>query len=122
MAGKKHILVAEDERPMAMALKAKLTGAGFDVSVVHDGQAAIDTIDKGSFDLLLLDLMMPVKDGFSVLEHIQKKKIKVKTIVSSNLSQNEDELKAKKLGAVDYLVKSDTPITEVVLRIQKALE
>lgn len=122
MATKKNILVAEDEKPMARALKLKLEGVGYQVTAVHDGQAALDELSGGTYDLVLLDLMMPKLDGFGVLEGMKEKKIKTPAVVSTNLSQPEDERKVRELGAVDFFVKSDTPITKVVEHIQHALD
>jgi DNA-binding response OmpR family regulator len=119
---KKMILVAEDEKPMARALELKLGSSGFEVEVVHDGEEALAEILKGKYDLVLLDLMMPKKDGFEVLEQLQQKGNKTPVIVSSNLSQEEDVRKAKSLGAVDYYVKSDTTISKVIEHIKIVLK
>ena len=118
----KKILIAEDEKPMAKALETKLNASGFEAKAVFNGNQAIKELEAGDYDLLLFDLMMPEKDGFSVLEDIKKKKIKVKVIVSTNLSQEEDKGKAMKLGAKDYFVKSDTPIKEVVENVKRVLK
>ena len=107
---KKRILIAEDEKPVARALDLKLNKSGFDTKVVNDGEEAMAELTNNKYDLLLLDIMMPKKDGFSVLEDIKNQKIDIKVIVSSNLSQPEDSDKAKSLGAIGYFVKSDTPI------------
>ncbi|HOX60779.1 MAG TPA: response regulator [Candidatus Magasanikbacteria bacterium] len=117
----KRILIAEDEKPMARALELKLTGAGFEVAVANDGEEAIATEKKFKPDLILLDLMMPKKDGFEVLADLKAEGSKTPVIVSSNLSQEDDFKRAKDLGAVDYFVKSDTPINQVVLNVKKAL-
>jgi two-component system, OmpR family, alkaline phosphatase synthesis response regulator PhoP len=117
----KKILVAEDERPMAHALELKISKAGFDVRVAYDGEEAISMLEKEKFNLVLLDLMMPKKDGFSVLIEMREKGINVPVIVSTNLSQEEDIKKAKELGADDYFVKSNTPIIRVVEYIEKVL-
>ena len=118
---KKKILIAEDEKPMARALELKLNNSGFEAKAVNDGEEAVVELTNNKYDLLLLDLMMPKKDGFGVLEEINNKKIDVKVIISSNLSQQEDLDKAKNMGAVGYFVKSDTPINEVVEQVKKAL-
>jgi len=118
---KKRILIAEDEKPVARALDLKLNKSGFDTKVVNDGEEAMAELTNNKYDLLLLDIMMPKKDGFSVLEDIKNQKIDIKVIVSSNLSQPEDSDKAKSLGAIGYFVKSDTPINEVIKQIKKVL-
>ncbi|MBT4153753.1 MAG: response regulator [Candidatus Magasanikbacteria bacterium] len=122
MAAKKKILIAEDEKPMAKALALKLSKAGYAVENAYDGEEALVYLKNGKFDLVLLDLMMPKVDGFGVLEEKQKRGDKTPVIVSTNLSQTEDQDKCKKLGAVDYFVKSNTPITEVIVHVEKALK
>lgn len=118
----KKILIAEDEKPMARALELKLTNFGFIAKSVYDGKEALAEIKKNKYDLLLLDLMMPVIDGFEVLEELKRQKNKLKVIVSSNLGQSEDINRVKKLGAVDYFIKSDTSISEVIEHVKKALK
>ncbi|PIZ96832.1 MAG: response regulator [Candidatus Magasanikbacteria bacterium CG_4_10_14_0_2_um_filter_33_14] len=117
----KKILIAEDEKPMARALEIKLNKAGFETTVVFDGVSAVKELQAGKYDLLLLDLMMPNKDGFSVLSDLKEIKNKVPVIVSTNLNQKEDIEKAMDLGAKDYFVKSDTTISEVVDHVKKVL-
>lgn len=117
----KKILIAEDEKPMAMALELKLKKEGFDAMAVHNGNDAISEIEKGGYDLVLLDLMMAYKDGFTVMTEMKKKGAKVPIIVTSNLSQKVDEKKARELGAVDFLVKSNTPIVKIVERVKEQL-
>jgi DNA-binding response OmpR family regulator len=121
MANKK-ILIAEDERPMARALELKLNGSGFNAKAVGNGEEALQTLEKEKFDLILLDLVMPKVDGFGVLEQLQAKGNTTPIIVLSNLSQEEDAKKAKELGAVDFFIKSDTPIIEIVKIAKKALK
>ncbi len=115
----KRILIGEDEKPMARALELKLAKSGFETKAVFDGAQVLEEIAKNKYDLLVLDLIMPIKDGFAVMEELYKKKNKVPIIISSNLGQNEDISRAKKLGAVDYFIKSDTPINVVVEHIKK---
>jgi DNA-binding response OmpR family regulator len=117
----KKILIAEDEKPMAKALELKLNNSGFEAKAVFNGVEAVAELEKTNYDLVLLDIMMPKKDGFGVLEDIKAKKIKTKVIVATNLSQENDIKKAKELGAIDYFVKSDTPISQVVKNVQKVL-
>ena len=121
MATLKKILIAEDEKSMAHALEMKLNKSGFDAKAVFDGEEAILELKAHKYDLLLLDLMMPKKNGFDVLLEMKQNNIKVPTILSTNLCQEDDLKKGKELGAVDYFVKSDTPIYEVVERIKKIL-
>ncbi|OGG22361.1 hypothetical protein A3D03_06720 [Candidatus Gottesmanbacteria bacterium RIFCSPHIGHO2_02_FULL_40_13] len=117
----KRILIAEDEKPMANALSLKLGSAGYEITLVYDGEAAIAVLNESKYDLLILDLVMPKKDGFFVLAELKKLKIAVPIIVSSNLSQEEDIRRAKELGASDYFIKSDTTLAEIVEKVKLAL-
>src|SRR3989338_6920315 len=117
----KRILIAEDEKPMANALSLKLGSAGYEITLVYDGEAAIAVLNESKYDLLILDLVMPKKDGFFVLAELKKLKIAVPIIVSSNLSQEEDIRRAKELGASDYFIKSDTTLATVVEKVKLAL-
>jgi len=118
---KKKILVAEDERPLAMAMQLKLSKEGFEVVNAYDGDEALAQIAKDKFDLLVLDLVMPKKDGFSVLEELKKQGKAMKIIVLSNLSQDEDIARAKSLGADDFFIKSNTPISDLVSHVKKLI-
>jgi DNA-binding response OmpR family regulator len=116
----KKILIVEDERPIARALELKLISSGFQAEIAKNGTEAVDKIKSGGFDMILLDLVLPEIDGFTILQKA-KEEIKTKTpiIVLSNLSQADDVKKAKALGAMDFLVKSNTPISEIVNKIKK---
>lgn len=116
----KHILVVEDERPMAKALELKLTSAGFMVTVAFDGGEALAHLAK-SYDLILLDLVMPRVDGFTVLEERKRQNNTTPVIVLSNLSQDDDRARARALGAREYFVKADTPIAAIVARVKTEL-
>lgn len=116
----KRILIAEDEKPLARALELKLTHAGFTVQVVNNGADALTSIAAGPpFDLMLLDLIMPKVDGFTVLQTLHDQRATVPVIVLSNLSQEEDAKKAKRLGAKEFFVKSNTPIASIVTYIHQ---
>jgi DNA-binding response OmpR family regulator len=118
----KKILIMEDEKPMARALELKLNHSGFLAISVNDGQAGLDLLAKEKFSLILLDLMMPKLDGFSVLQSLQANNNQVPVVVVSNLSQEEDEAKVKALGAKAFFIKSNTPITTLVNYIQGILK
>jgi len=115
----KRILIAEDEKPMANALSMKLGSAGFTTQVVYDGEAAVAAAQASSFDLIILDLVMPKKDGFFVLAELKRLNIATPVIVSSNLSQEEDIQRSKQLGARDYFIKSDTTLAQIVAKVTR---
>lgn len=119
-AGKK-VLIAEDEKPMANALQLKLQHMGFSVDIANNGEDALNAMKEKEYDILLLDLMMPKVDGFGVLEGLKKEKIKMTVIVLTNLSQPEDEKRAKSLGAKGFYVKSNTSLAEIAEHAQKLL-
>lgn len=116
MANKK-ILIVEDEKPLANALSLKLNSSGFDTQIMHNGDDALEAAVGDKYDLVLLDLMMPKRDGFSVLTELKEKNNKTPVFIMSNLGQEEDVNKAKSLGAVDYIIKSDTPLSVIVSKI-----
>ncbi|MDP2586124.1 MAG: response regulator [Candidatus Levybacteria bacterium] len=120
----KKILVAEDDSFLANAYRVWLPKAGFEIKITRDGQEAMDSLSEFAPDLIILDLIMPVKDGFTVLSEIKSndrwKKIPV--IVVSNLGQKEDIDRSMALGAADYIVKSGMPISGMIEKINKFLK
>ncbi len=115
----KHILIVEDERPLAHALELKLTHEGFEVTVANNGKDGLDLIDKGGFDVVLLDMMMPVMDGFQVLQQLQTRSVRPTVFVLSNLSQHEDESRVLAAGAKKYFIKSNTPLSVIIEEVKK---
>lgn len=117
------ILVAEDDKFLANAYKIKLPKAGFEMQLATDGQEALNMLQTFSPDLILLDLMMPVKDGFAVLQEIKaNERFKsIPIIVASNLGQKEDVDRALALGANDFITKSDLSLNTIIEKINKLL-
>lgn len=118
----KVLLIAEDEKSLARVLSLKLNSVGFKTVIVFDGEEALAALNKQPFDLIILDLVLPKKDGFYVLSELKKLGIKTPVIVASNLSQKEDVEKAKNLGVADYFVKSDVNLVEMVNRVKQYLQ
>lgn len=121
---KKLILVAEDDSFYAKIYQAKLTAEGFEVVLASNGDQALRFIAERMPDILLLDLIMPEKDGFQTLEEIRNndKTKNLKVIVLSNLGQEEDIKKAKAYGVLEYIVKTDISIQNLVKVIKDALQ
>lgn len=117
------ILLVEDDKFLSTALGDKLTREGFTVIKAVNGQEAVTKIRSQQPDLILLDLIMPQKNGFEVLAEIKLEQTfkHIPVIVLSNLGQEADIKKAKELGAVDYLVKSDVEMRTVVEKIKAEL-
>jgi DNA-binding response OmpR family regulator len=119
---KKKILVLEDEKPLARALELKLIHEGFEVMTSPNGEDILTFIKKENFSLIICDMLMPKIDGFQVLKILNDNHIKIPVIVLTNLSQVEDEKRVRELGAVEFFIKSDTPIAEVVKRVKHKVE
>ena len=119
MADKKAILVLEDEDVLSRALRIALENEGFEVDVASSGEVAIDKINESQFDFFLLDLVIPGIDGFEVLKKIREKNTEALVFVLSNLSDDESKERAKKLGADEYFVKSETLLSEISSYIKK---
>ena len=120
---KKLILVAEDDKFYANIYKTKLAKEGFDTVIVGNGQEALQFVQKERPDLILLDLIMPVKDGFDTLSELKNSKdfSSIKVLVLSNLGQDEDIERVKELKADGYLVKTNTSIVEMVEKVKQIL-
>ncbi len=120
-SNKKKILVLEDEKPLARALELKLAHEGFEVVVNFNGEDVLSLLKENDFSLIISDMLMPQIDGFQVLQILKDNKIDIPVIVLTNLSQAEDEKKVRELGAIDFLIKSNTPISEVVEKVKKRI-
>ncbi|MDO8482640.1 MAG: response regulator [bacterium] len=118
----KKILIIEDEKSLARALELKLTHAGFETMVVFNGEDAVELLEKETFALILLDLIMPKMDGFTLLAILKVKKIKTPVMVLTNLSQQSDMRRTKEFGAKEFFIKSNTPIATIVERVVELLK
>jgi len=117
----KKILIAEDEKALARTLKLKLEKAGYVVTAVFDGEDVFKELTNNHYDLVVLDLVMPGLDGFGVLARFKQMGYKLPVLVLSNLSQLEDQQRVASLGVNHYLIKSETPIKDVVTQVTKLL-
>jgi len=100
-----EILVAEDDPNLGLLLTEFLKKKGYAVSWAQNGDEALDLFVKGAFDLCLLDVMMPKKDGFSLAKDIRANHQQVPIIFLTAKSMEEDTLQGFKVGADDYLTK-----------------
>jgi len=121
---KKKIVIVEDDEHIAKVYRLKLESEGMDPIIASDGEEAVAKIFSEKPDLVLLDLMLPKKDGFWVLDQVRQNKefLYMPVIVLSNLWEQTDKERALVLGANDYLVKIDTTIQEVVDKIRGYLK
>ncbi len=123
MAKQYTILLVEDDADIASMFSMVLEQAGFKVEVVETGNETMASLNQSLPDLILLDLVMPDMDGYQVLEIIRNtKKLKqVPVYVFSNLTQDHEKEKALKLGAKDYLIKSDYTPKQLVAKVKQIL-
>jgi DNA-binding response OmpR family regulator len=100
-----RILVVEDEAALAQKIAAALAEAGHDPIVVHNGEGALGAVTETSFDLILLDIILPRMDGFDVLRHLHSQHIASRVLVLTARSAIKDRVTGLRLGADDYLPK-----------------
>ena len=117
------VLLAEDELFLSRTFENRLTLEGYTVLLAHDGEDAIQMILKEKPDLILLDLIMPKKNGFEVLEVIKQDELvqHIPVIITSNLGQDSDIEKAMKLGAIDYIIKSNISLKDLAVKVKEHL-
>lgn len=119
----KKILLIEDDPFLVDIYKIKLKEAGFSVDVATDGEEGLSKTIEGKPDLIILDIVLPIIDGWEFLEKMKQNKIKdVKIVILSNLGQSKEVEKGLKLGAIKYLIKSNHNPSEVVEEIKKTLK
>lgn len=100
-----RLLLAEDEKALSNALVEILKHNNYSVDAVYDGQSAIDYIETGLYDAVILDIMMPEVDGISVLKAIRKQGIATPVLMLTAKSETEDKVHGLDSGADDYLTK-----------------
>lgn len=121
---KKKVLLIEDDQQISKVYEIQLKKEGVVTVVSRDGDEAVEIFSKENPDLVVLDLMLPKRDGFGVLEYIRKveKNKKVPILVISNLGQKGDRLRAMELGATSYMIKVDHPIKDIINTIKEHLQ
>lgn len=118
------VLVVEDDKTINKLLVEKLNSRGYITLSARDGQTGIDMALKERPDLILLDILLPTKDGIEVLEELRQDEWgKVaRVIVMTNLTQDDKFADVYKHGVSDYLVKTNWDLNDVVEKIQNTLE
>ncbi|MEK7452919.1 MAG: response regulator [Patescibacteria group bacterium] len=119
----KKIVILEDDDHILKVYEVKFGKENITTIIARDGEEGMEKIKSEKPDAILLDLMLPKKDGFSVLEDIKKipELAKIPVIVLSNLSQKSDQERVMLMGANEYLVKVDYPIKEIVNKVKAHL-
>lgn len=118
-----YVLVVEDDPFYSKIYKTKLAKEKIDSQVVSNGDEALQAVKALRPGLILLDLIMPGKDGFETLAELKADAATkdVPVIVLSNLSQEEDIKRVMEMGAVEYLIKANVPIQEVIGKVKNHL-
>lgn len=114
-----NILIAEDDKSIAELIEIHLNLQGYQVDIALNGQEALSLIEERCFDMIILDLMMPIINGYEVLQHIRNKDIPV--IILSAKDQLEDKIKGFDLGVDDYLTKPFEAV-ELMMRVKAILK
>ncbi len=119
----KKILMIEDDIFLRKIYRDKLMRAGFEFIEAINGEEGLSKVISEKPDLILLDLILPRKNGFEVLTEIKSKKNlrRIPVVILSNLAQEADKTRGLELGAADYLVKTDVTLAEVVEKIKEWL-
>jgi len=119
----KKILLIEDEEIMIDLLQKKLSEEGYELSVARDGEEGLEKMREIKPALILLDIIMPKKGGFEVMEDMAKEEAlkDIPVIIISNSGQPVELDRAKKLGAKDWLIKTEFDPQEVLDKVKKQI-
>ncbi|OGH58870.1 MAG: hypothetical protein A2725_03930 [Candidatus Magasanikbacteria bacterium RIFCSPHIGHO2_01_FULL_33_34] len=119
----KVILLVEDDSFLSNIYKTKFEMEGYQVIVAMDGEVGLNYAKTKNPDLILLDILLPKMDGFSVLKEIKadEKSKNIPVILLTNLGQKDDVSKGLELGAVDYLIKAHFKPSETVGKVRKII-
>ena len=118
---KRQILLVEDEEHLHQALKLNLELEGYAVSSAYDGKLALDIIQNAVFDLIILDIMLPNVDGYTIIEKLRLNNNQTPILVLSAKNSSFNRVQGLKLGADDYLNKPFN-LEELLLRVSKLIQ
>jgi len=119
-----YILLVEDDVAVSQMYQRKLEAAGYEVKLAQDGEAGWQELETGKRpDLVLLDILLPKKDGFEILRDIRKSSelLDLKVMMLTNLGQRVDKEEAYRLGADKYVVKALITPKELLIKIENML-
>jgi len=114
------VLLTEDDPNLGMLLKEYLNAKGYQTTLAENGKIGYETFMQGGFDICILDVMMPIKDGFTLAEEIRQTDKQVPIIFLTAKSMKDDKLKGFKSGADDYITKPFS-MDELLMRMQAIL-
>lgn len=118
-----HVLIVEDDSFISLFLEKKLTELGYSAKVAGSTAQALEVLSSTAVDLILLDIILPDENGFTLLERLKKNPAyqEIPVVILSNLGQQSEIDRGKQLGAVDFLVKGNYSPAEIVDRITAIL-
>ncbi len=116
----RRILLCEDEESLILTLRDRLQSEGYDTSVAMDGESALETATRKSFDCILLDIALPKKNGFDVCRDLRQRGVQTPILMLTARGQVIDRVLGLKLGADDYLTKP-FEMAELLARIEALL-
>jgi DNA-binding response OmpR family regulator len=119
-AKRERILLVEDEQHLAEGLLYNLSAEGYETDLARDGREALERFDQGPWNLIVLDLMLPLVDGFEVARQIRSRDPRVPILMLTARAMDEDRVKGLECGADDYLTKP-FHLQELLLRIKGML-
>ncbi len=121
---KKKILLVEDEAFLSSLLELKLSQEGFQVEKAMDGEEAFNMLENFMPDLILLDLILPKRNGFEFLEMLRNdpRFSKIPVIITSNLGQDSDIERGKTFGVIEYIIKNKLSIDELVSKVSQEVK
>lgn len=116
---KGKLLVVEDDEFISAIYAKKLSMEGYDVRLAENGEKALAMMREDRPDLVLLDIIMPVKDGMETLREMRadEKLRDIKVAVLSNLSEDKELSQTRELGAIDYLVKANIAVSDLSAKV-----
>ena len=123
MENNRKVLIVEDDKFLLRAYTTRMKKEGFEILEANDGNEAMEQVKNNTPDVILLDIIMPNKDGFAFLEELRadEEHKDIPVFIISNLGQAADIQRAKDLGIEDYFVKADIAIADVVEVVENFL-
>ncbi len=120
---KKTILMIEDDTFVRGLYKDRLEKEGFNFIESNNGIQGMNKIANEKPDLVILDLLLPLKTGFDILEEMNENKsiLKIPVIILTTLKQNRDIEEARHLGAEDYFIKSESNFSDIIKKVKEVL-
>ena len=118
------ILLVEDDVFLSSLLKNRFVKEGFEVALARDGEEAFNLLKNNTPDLILLDIILPKKSGFELMEDLRSNPQlrEAPIIILSNLGQPEDIVRGQQLGAIEYFIKAKTSIDDLIEKVKEFLK